>query len=183
MGAVYVQGKQEAANAFTETFVVPAPLVEVITTPKSKAGIRIVPMLSEVKKALLEERLNQMRTGFNQTEIDGYSGFIFKNRYGDCLSAHSINRAIERISRDYNEQETAAAKKERRTPELLPHFSAHNLRHTFCTRFCENETNLKIIQEIMGHADISTTMNIYNEATKEKKMESFASLEGKIKIS
>ena len=143
----------------------------------------LVPMLSEVKKALHEERLNQMRTGFNQTEIDGYSGFIFKNRYGDCLSAHSINRAIERISRDYNQQEEERAKKERRSPELLPHFSAHNLRHTFCTRFCENETNLKIIQEIMGHADISTTMNIYNEATKEKKMESFASLEGKIRIS
>lgn len=154
-----------------------------ITTPKSKAGIRVVPMLSEVKKALLEERVQQMQTGFNQSVIDGYAGFIFKNRNGDCLSAHSINRAIERISRDYNEQETALAKKQRRTPELLPHFSVHNLRHTFCTRFCENETNLKIIQEIMGHADISTTMNIYNEATKEKKMESFASLEGKIKIS
>lgn len=154
-----------------------------ITTPKSKAGIRVVPMLSEVKKALLEERVRQMQTGFNQAVIDGYTGFIFKNRHGDCMNAHSINRAIERISRDYNEQETALAKKERRMPELLPHFSVHNLRHTFCTRFCENETNLKIIQEIMGHADISTTMNIYNEATKEKKMESFASLEGKIKIS
>ena len=58
----------------------------------------------------------------------------------------------------------------------------HNLRHTFCTRFCENETDLKIIQEIMGHSDISTTMNIYNEATKERKQESFARLEGKIKI-
>ena len=28
-----------------------------------------------------------------------------------------------------------------------------------------NETNLKVIQEIMGHSDISTTMNIYAEAT------------------
>lgn len=44
------------------------------------------------------------------------------------------------------------------------------------------ETNLKIIQEIMGHADITTTMDIYNESTKEKKLESFARLEGKIKI-
>lgn len=35
----------------------------------------------------------------------------------------------------------------------------------------------------MGHADIQTTMNVYNEATREKKMESFANLEGKIKIS
>ena len=44
---------------------------------------------------------------------------------------------------------------------LLPDFSAHNLRHTFCTRLCENETNLKVIQNIMGHVDISTTMDIY----------------------
>lgn len=154
-----------------------------ITTPKSKAGERIIPMLSEVKKALMAERLYQMQTGFNQTIIDGYSGFIFKNRFGECLNAHCINRAIDRISRDYNAEETASAKKQGREPELLPHFSVHNLRHTFCTRFCENETNLKIIQEIMGHADIQTTMNVYNEATKEKKMESFANLEGKIKIS
>ena len=154
-----------------------------ISTPKTKAGIRIIPMLNAVRKALLEERLRQMKEGFNQTVIDGYYGFIFSNRYGDALSAHCINRAIERISRDYNKEELASAKKERRMPELLPHFSAHSLRHTFCTRFCENETNLKVIQEIMGHADITTTMNIYNEATKEKKKESFANLEGKVKIS
>ena len=37
-------------------------------------------------------------------------------------------------------------------------------RHTFASRFCENETNIKVIQEVMGHADVSTTMNIYAEA-------------------
>ena len=31
---------------------------------------------------------------------------------------------------------------------------------TFCTRLCENESNLKVIQDIMGHADIKTTMDI-----------------------
>jgi len=80
-------------------------------------------------------------------------------------------------------EELEAAKKERREPKLLPHFTAHNIRHTFCTRFCENEMNIKVIQEIMGHANISTTMNIYNEATMKKKKESFENLEGKIKIS
>jgi len=59
---------------------------------------------------------------------------------------------------------------------LIRHFSVHNLRHTFCTRFCENETNLKVIQ------DITTTMNIYAEATKEKKQEAMANLNGEIKI-
>ena len=121
--------------------------------------------------------------GFNESIVDGYTGFIFQNRYGDPLSAHNVNRAIERIYRDYNEDETVLADKEGREPLLIRHFSVHNLRHTFCTRFCENESNIKVIQEIMGHADIETTMNIYAEATKQKKKESFANLEGKIKIS
>ena len=154
-----------------------------VTTPKTDAGTREIPMLSEVRKALIQERLYQMQTGFCEAEIDGYSGFIFRSRYDECLSPHCVNRAIERIIRDYNKEETELAKKEKREAVLLPHFSAHNLRHTFCTRFCENETNLKIIQEIMGHADIKTTMEIYNEATADEKARSFANLEGKIKIS
>lgn len=154
-----------------------------ITTPKTKSGVRIVPMLSEVREALQQEWKRQSLIGFNKVVIDGYCNFIFSNRHGEALNAHCINRAIIRIYEAYNAEETAQAEKENREPVLIPHFSVHNLRHTFCTRFCENETNLKIIQEIMGHADIETTMNIYNEATKEKKMESFAALEGKIKIS
>lgn len=154
-----------------------------ITTPKTKTGVRDIPMFNEVKKVLLEERMRQMREGFNQSEIDGYRGFIFCNRFGNVQSPHNVNRAIERIIRDYNAEEIERAKEERREALLLPHFSVHNLRHTFCTRFCENETNIKIIQEIMGHADITTTMDIYNEATMKKKKESFAALEGKIKIS
>ena len=153
-----------------------------VTTPKTKAGERIIPMLADVKDALKTEYKQQIEDGFNESVIDGYSGFIFKSRYNTVLSPHGVNRVLDRIIKAYNSQEEQAAKKERRKPELLPHFSCHNLRHTFCTRFCENETNLKVIQEIMGHADITTTMDIYNEATKEKKMESFAGLEGKIKI-
>ena len=148
-----------------------------ITTPKTKAGIRIIPMFDDVKRALLAERLRQMEHGFTLTEIDGYSGFIFQNRYQEVLNPHVVNRAINRIIRDHNIQA-----KERGTIQL-PHFSVHNLRHTFCTRFCENEPNIKIIQEIMGHRNIETTMDVYNEATREKKIESFANLEGKIKIS
>jgi integrase len=95
----------------------------------------------------------------------------------------TINRAIKRVYEAYNKEEQEKAKEEHREPVIIPHFSVHNLRHTFCTRFCENETNLKVIQEIMGHADITTTMNIYNEATEDKKQKAFQNLDGKIKIS
>lgn len=154
-----------------------------ITTPKTKAGIRVIPMLSDVKNALLAEYNLQQQIGFCDEIIDGYSGFIFQNRFGSLLSSNDINRALERIYTACNNEERERAKEEKRPPVLIRHFSVHNLRHTFCTRFCENESNLKVIQEIMGHADIETTMNIYAEATTEKKVESFANLEGKIKIS
>ena len=154
-----------------------------ITTPKTSAGIRTIPMLPEVRKAFMTERKKQMAQGGNSTVVDGYSGFIFLNRESYVHNPMTINRAIVRIYKAYNLEETELAKKEKREPVLIPHFSVHNLRHTFCTRFCENETNIKVIQEIMGHSDIGTTMNIYAEATESKKQESFKNLAGKIKIS
>ena len=154
-----------------------------ITTPKTRNGIRDIPMFKDVRKALTQERVRQMEIGFCQDEIDGYSGFVWQNRYGHVENPHNCNRAIKRIIRDYNAEEAESAKKEHREPLLLPNFSVHNLRHTFCTRLCENETDLKLIQEIMGHADITTTMDIYNESNTDRKKASFARLEGVIKIS
>lgn len=155
----------------------------IITTPKTEAGKREIPMLKDVRKALLNEKEKQLRTGFNRLEVDGYSGFIFKNKHDNLVTHSILNNAIKSIIHDYNQDELERAKKERRKPQLLPHFSLHNLRHTFCTRFCEHETDLKIIQEVMGHAKISTTMDVYNEVTQERKETSLANLEGKIKIS
>lgn len=154
-----------------------------ITTPKTSAGCRTIPMLNEVRKALLQEKRRQMSEGYSTAEIDGYSGFVFTNRNGYVHNPQTINRALERIRIAHNEEEAERAVREHRKPLEIRHFSVHNLRHTFCTRFCENETNIKVIQEIMGHSDISTTMNIYAEATESKKKESFNNLEGKIKIS
>lgn len=48
-------------------------------------------------------------------------------------------------------EEEVKAAKEKREPLLLPNFSIHYLRHTFCTRFCENETNIKVIQSVIAY--------------------------------
>ena len=154
-----------------------------VTTPKTESGKRIIPMLPEVKQAIIQERKKQMQNGFSDAEIDGYKGFVFVNRENYVHNPQTINRAIQRIYKAYNEEEIALAKKESREPVIIPHFSCHHLRHTFCTRYCEIETNLKVIQTVMGHADISTTMDVYAECTNEKKKESFDNLVGKMKIS
>ncbi|MEE3473397.1 MAG: tyrosine-type recombinase/integrase, partial [Butyrivibrio hungatei] len=54
--------------------------------------------------------------------------------------------------------------------------------HTFCTRLCEAEMNMKVLQSVMGHSNIKTTMDIYAEATNEKKIESFKDLTTKYKL-
>lgn len=153
-----------------------------IQTPKTEAGTRTIPMIQEVFEAFLTEYEIQKCLGFCEEEIDGYSGFVFTTAYHTVYSAAAVNNAIHRATKAYNDKEEKEAKKDGREPLLLPDFSAHHLRHTFCTRLCENETNLKVIMDIMGHADISTTMDIYAECTKEKKKEVMTNIEGCIII-
>ena len=153
-----------------------------ISQPKTEAGIRTIPMLDIVKDAFEMLYEEQLENGFNESEIDGMSGFIFCNRFGMVPNPQTVNHTIKRIANSYNADEVVRAKKERRDPIILPNFSCHHLRHTFCTRLCENETNLKVIQSIMGHRNIETTMDIYAEATEEKKQESFENLAAKLDI-
>lgn len=80
----------------------------------------------------------------------------------------------------YNADERLNAAREGREPMLLPEFSCLHLRHTFATRLCEVESNLKVIQSIMGHKNIEITMDIYAEVTDRKKEEIFENLAAKL---
>ena len=105
------------------------------------------------------------------------TNFIFTNRFGNPHNPATVNRAIKRIVDAHNAQEEIKAKKQKREPVILPRFSCHIFRHTFASRFCENETNVKVIQQVMGHADVSTTMNIYaevNDSTTRESLEKLA---------
>lgn len=153
-----------------------------ISLPKTEAGIRTIPMLDVVKEAFLMEKEQQfdMLGGLNEQIIDGMSGFVFQNADGRVPNPQTVNRTIKRIVETYNSEELLNAAKEKRDPELIPNFSCHVLRHTFATRLCEAESNLKVIQSVMGHRNIETTMDIYAEATEEKKQETFEGLASKL---
>ncbi len=151
-------------------------------TTKTRAGERIIPMLPEVRKVLLEEREKQLKTGGCEVEIGGVSNFVFINDNHKPHSAQVINRAIKRIVKAYNKKEQEQAEKENREPILIRNFSVHTFRHTFCARLCENEANIKVIQDIMGHTDIQTTMDVYAEVSENKKLEAFHNLEDKLRI-
>lgn len=148
-----------------------------VSLPKTAAGIRTVPLLDKVKEALLEEKAYQKETGNTCImEVDGMSGFIFFNRFGMLHKPGAINRLINRIVNDHNAKEEVRAVHGNREAVLIPHFSCHVTRHTFCSRLCENETNVKVIQSVMGHKEIQTTLDIYAEISESKRQEVFKEL-------
>lgn len=147
-----------------------------VSMPKTEAGIRVIPMMPPVYEVLKEEYERQCEEGFCQEYVDGITNFVFTNRFGKPHNPASINRAIKRIVDAHNAEEEVNAKKQRREPLMLPRFSCHIFRHTFASRFCENETNIKVIQSVMGHTDVSTTMNIYAEVNDNVAQESLEKL-------
>ena len=146
-----------------------------VNTPKTKAGTRQVPMLDFVREAFIREREYQEANDIHcMVTIDGYTDFIFVNRFGATQHQGTLNKAIRRIIRDCNDEVLLRGEAD---PVLLPHFSCHSLRYTFTTRMCEAGVNIKVIQDALGHADISTTLNIYADVTKELKKDEFAGLD------
>lgn len=103
---------------------------------------------------------------------------IFINRFGQPQHQATLNKAIRRIIRDCNDEQLL---KDENAEVLLPHFSCHSLRHTFTTRMCEAGVNVKVIQDTLGHKDISTTLNIYTDVTKELRKSEFEGLDSYFK--
>jgi len=146
---------------------------------KTRAGTRTIPMLDEVREAFMMEKKYQEFNNLKcNVTIDGYTNFIFINRFGNVQHQGTLNKAIRRIIRDCNDYQMEKGGK---NPVLLPKFSCHSLRHTFTTRLVEAGVNIKVVQNVLGHADFSTTMDIYTDVTKELKKREFDDLGEKMK--
>lgn len=138
---------------------------------KTQTSVRIIPMFFEVRQALLDEKIKQAGNPC-KCNIDGYSDFVFLNSKGFPYHPSHINRMLAHCVECLNNECKTSVRV----------FSMHNLRHTFATNLCMSETNLKVIQTIMGHSDIKVTMNIYAECHANSLHDAVKRLEGKIRI-
>lgn len=86
----------------------------IISSTKTKNGVRSIPMLDEVREALLEEREIQMAFGNYRTQtVDSVTDFVFTQAKGTVYNSEAINRAIDRIIKAHNDDENLMAKKEK----------------------------------------------------------------------
>lgn len=108
---------------------------------------RIVPVNDYAIK-YLKEYIDNYRPELVKNDINNY---IFLNNHGRMLTRQGIFKMIKNY---------AALKNIKKT------IGPHTLRHTFATHLLENGADLRVIQELLGHSDISTTQ-IYMHLTKE----------------
>ena len=125
-----------------------------IETPKTKSGIRQVPLSKETIQAF--QQVMKKRPKAEPFVIDGRGNFLFVNHKGKPKVAIDYNALFIRMVKKYN-------KHHKDNP--LPHITPHTLRHTFCTRLASKNMNPKDLQYIMGHSNISITMNWYAHAS------------------
>lgn len=125
-----------------------------IETPKTKSGVRNVPLSKETIQAF--HRVMKKRPKIRSMEIDGHKDFLFVNSKGKPKVAIDYTTLFVRMVKKYNKHHK---------DKLLPHITPHTLRHTFCTRLASKNMNPKDLQYIMGHSNISITMNWYAHAS------------------
>ena len=135
-----------------------------VSTPKTKSGIRTIPMSDSVYYAFAQQKeLNSLLgKDRNVFEVEGLQNFVFITRNGRPLLMNSVNKVLANIVKAVNAQEQE---------ERFPDISAHTMRHTFCTRMAENGMDIKVLQYLMGHANINITMQVYNHIADSSRIE------------
>ena len=108
---------------------------------------RIVP-LGDYAVNIMNDYMNNYRPLINKKHTD----YVFVNNRGDKISRQFIFKVI---------------KKEALKKGIKKDISPHTLRHTFATHLIKNGADLRIIQELLGHENISTTQ-IYTHVTNNK---------------
>lgn len=131
-----------------------------IRSPKSQSGIRNI-LLSNEAICILKNQRQKMQP-LNVIPIE-YHDFVFLSKNGNPVKNSTYNKDLQRICKKTG----------------IAHFSMHTLRHTFATRCAESGMQPKTLQSILGHSNISVTMDIYVHCTDDKKateMENIASM-------
>ena len=99
--------------------------------------------------------------------VDGYTGFLFLDKDGMPLVAmhweHRFNHMVSRYNEIYKVQ--------------MPNITPHVCRHTYCSNMAKSGMNPKALQYLMGHSEISVTLNTYTHVNLEDAREEVARIQ------
>ncbi len=121
-----------------------------IESTKTNAGTRTLPMEEDVY-ACFQRILENRKPPAVEPTIDGYSGFLFFDKDDRPMVAMHWEKYFQHILEKYNKTFKAE----------LPKITPHICRHTYCTLKAKSGMNPKTLQYLMGHSEVSVTMDTY----------------------
>lgn len=136
---------------------------EELTTPKTQNSYRKIPFFPETEECLIAWKKKQEsckeRLGSRWRASPELGDLVWTSLYGSPVTRYVLSNDINKIVNDINLKETAIAQKEGREPIEFKHLHPHAFRHTFATRCLEKGLDSVFVQNIMGHANYSTTLS------------------------
>ncbi|WP_232841428.1 tyrosine-type recombinase/integrase [Caldicellulosiruptor acetigenus] len=120
--------------------------------PKTAAGIRTIPVPPVILEELKEHRKRQLEERLQAGSLYEDNNLVFATELGTPIEPRNFLRVFYRIIEKANLD-----------------INFHALRHTYATRLLEANEHPKVVQELLGHNDISTTLNIYSHVIPEIK--------------
>lgn len=141
-----------------------------VADTKTKNGNRQIPM-SEIVYAAFKNKLNTCKISKYKLASDGkvYTDFIFCKADGKPHISGCYGSVFKGARDKY---------KKFNNVELPKNLSPHTMRHTFCTRMANAGMNPKSLQYLMGHANITMTLNYYAHATYKSAKDEFDRIMG-----
>ena len=141
-----------------------------VKATKTDAGTRTIPMTDEVY-ACLRRIVKARKTPEAEPVVDGYTEFVFLN-----YNARKGLRPM--VAMDWQHVcKRSTAKHNDIYKHPLPKITPHVCRHTYCSNMARSGVNPKVLQYLMGHSEISVTMDTYTHLGLEAAREELSRLE------
>ena len=133
---------------------------------KTKNSRRALPLTTKVRAALLEhaKKSDGVIPPFNPNLILSTVGMVMTNNAGKAIMPKCLEVSFHSLTRNAG----------------LPRIKIHAMRHTASTIFKDCNVPVKDVQMILGHANISTTLNIYQHGTPENYGVAISAVEGQL---
>lgn len=122
----------------------------IIEETKTDAGVRQIPMTDDVYDCFQRIIANRKKPKV-EPMIDGKIGFLYLDKNEMPMVALHWEKYFQHIREKYNSIYKVQ----------MPIITPHVCRHTFCSNMAKSGMNPKTLQYIMGHSDISVTLNTY----------------------
>ncbi len=121
-----------------------------IEETKTESGKRVLPMTPDVEECF-KKIINNRKPPKAEPMIDGRTGFLYFDRDGSVIYSLHWEHYFKHIVQKYNKTYIV------QIPKITPHVC----RHTYCSNMAKSGMNPKTLQYLMGHSDISVTLNTY----------------------